>query len=381
MNLSIYIQPSAVSKDDEKSDAGPSVDNYDGYSLIQSMLMEEATWSEAFAAGDKKIRQSVKGNDSWFRTVFVLRERALDKFIVPWVVCTVNAFLWQVLSYTGVTESFMVWSGVTKDASQSVVLSTALGFLLVFRLNRVAVRWWECRGTWGMIVAYARMLTSAICEHLAHSPTQRDLAVAWIAAFCVACKQFIRGEGHNISPAELAGVLPSRELDRLQQAPHPPLFCCGEIRHAIQTGLRIHHDDAVNSNNIAASVAWSSISRHLETSIDALIVNVGGLERVRASPLPMVYVSHLRTVLLLYLLCLPYIIGPAWGYFTIPTIFLTSFSLLGIDGAAAECESPFRKNRANHLDMEAYCQMAFKNILQIMIEAADRERRERAMDE
>lgn len=75
MNLSIYIQPSAVSKDDEKSDAGPSVDNYDGYSLIQSMLMEEATWSEAFAAGDKKIRQSVKGNDAWFRTVFVLRVR------------------------------------------------------------------------------------------------------------------------------------------------------------------------------------------------------------------------------------------------------------------------------------------------------------------
>jgi len=318
----------------------------------------------------------------------------------------------------------MVWSGVTKDASQSVVLSTALGFLLVFRLNRVAVRWWECRGTWGMIVAYARMLTSAICEHLAHSPTQRDLAVAWIAAFCVACKQFIRGEGHNISPAELAGVLAPRELDRLRQAPHPPLYCCGEIRHAIQKGLRIHHDDAVNSNNIAASVAWSSISRHLETSIDALIVNVGGLERVRASPLPMVYVSHLRTVLLLYLLCLPYIIGPAWGYFTIPTIFLTSFSLLGIDGAAAECEAPFRKNRMNHLDMEvssyklcakcrvlacfvtsmitsltfllniyditlyvsfirkkAYCQMAFKNMLQIMIDAADRERRERAKDD
>jgi len=44
MNLSIFIQPSAVSKDAENSDAGPSVDNYEGYSLIQSMLMEEATW-------------------------------------------------------------------------------------------------------------------------------------------------------------------------------------------------------------------------------------------------------------------------------------------------------------------------------------------------
>jgi putative membrane protein len=69
-------------------------------------------------------------------------------------------------------------------------------------------------------------------------------------------------------------------------------------------------------------------------------------------------------------------IGESWGYFTVPTVFITSFSLLGIDGAAAECESPFQKSRVNHLDMDTFCQTAFKSVLQILIHAAERERRE-----
>jgi putative membrane protein len=228
-----------------------------------------------------------------------------------------------------------------------------------------------------MVIAYIRVLTSGICEHLSHSPKRRDQAVAWTAAFAVASKQMLRGET-NISQAELAGVLSSDDVMRLQIAKHPPLYCCEEIRHAIQRAFpkSCCKDHAHSGDNVSAMIAQSTIIRSLESSIDALIINIGGMERIRVTPLPMVYVSHLRTFLLLYLLLLPYMIGESWGYFTVPTVFITSFSLLGIDGAAAECESPFQKSRVNHLDMDTFCQTAFKSVLQILIHAAERERRE-----
>jgi predicted membrane chloride channel (bestrophin family) len=48
----------------------------------------------------------------------------------------------------------------------NLVLTTALAFLLVFRLNRVAIRWWDTRMMWGTIVADARTLTDLILEHV-----------------------------------------------------------------------------------------------------------------------------------------------------------------------------------------------------------------------
>jgi putative membrane protein len=299
--------------------------------------------------------------------------------MIPLAVCTINSLVWQVLSYAGVLERINVAAGFHSVSVfvQANVVSTALGFLLVFRLNRASVRWWECRTMWGMVIAYIRVLTSGICEHLSHSPKRRDQAVAWTAAFAVASKQMLRGET-NISQAELAGVLSSDDVMRLQIAKHPPLYCCEEIRHAIQRAFpkSCCKDHAHSGDNVSAMIAQSTIIRSLESSIDALIINIGGMERIRVTPLPMVYVSHLRTFLLLYLLLLPYMIGESWGYFTVPTVFITSFSLLGIDGAAAECESPFQKSRVNHLDMDTFCQTAFKSVLQILIHAAERERRE-----
>lgn len=54
----------------------------------------------------------------------------------------------------------------TVRAMYNLVLTTALAFLLVFRLNRVAVRWWDTRTMWGAIVADARILASCILEHV-----------------------------------------------------------------------------------------------------------------------------------------------------------------------------------------------------------------------
>ena len=71
-------------------------------------------------------------------------------------------------------------------------------------------------------------------------------------------------------------------------------------------------------------------------------------------PLPIVYVSHLRTFMMITLLLYPWVFGATWRWTTIPAVSVAAFAWLGIEAAAVECESPFRKGRVNALNMDGY---------------------------
>jgi len=68
---------------------------------------------------------------------------------------------------------------------------------------------------------------------------------------------------------------------------------------------------------------------------------------------------------------MPYMNASSWGWGTIPAVSIMAYLLLEIDGAATECEIPFRKNRPNHLDMDAYCLLAMNNIQQLVLHSVD----------
>ena len=99
----------------------------------------------------------------------------------------------------------------------------------------------------------------------------------------------------------------------------------------------------------------------LQLRIDELVGTTGGMERIKGTPLPIAYVSHLRTFLLGYLLVMPLLYVHSWRWGTLPAMALVSFALLGVEGAAAECESPFEA-RLNHLPMETFVQTVFRNV-------------------
>ena len=147
-----------------------------------------------------------------------------------------------------------------------------------------------------------------------------------------------------------AGILTEDEVHRLSANAHPPIYTFDEARQHINA---IFHVDESTPSGVA-----QMRSRHLtalETHVDVLLECCGGLERIRGTPLPMVYVAHLRTFIVFALLFFPYLWGPSWGWATIPIVTASAFAWLGIDGAAAEAEAPFRQNRVNALDMNSYC--------------------------
>ena len=113
------------------------------------------------------------------------------------------------------------------------------------------------------------------------------------------------------------------------------------------------------------AAAW----RHLEERVDTLVGVTGAMERIKSTPLPIVYITHLRSTLVLYLLFMPVVFEALWSWGTIPAVALIAFVLLGVEGAATECETPFRPGRINHLRMGAYCNFLVQNV-QLLLEAA-----------
>jgi len=230
----------------------------------------------------------------------------------------------------------------------SFVLNSTLSFLLVFRLNRAAGRYWDARGMWGNIVAKTRSLVSGIIVHGNHDLAVRDEALRWIAAFAIATMELLRGT-KEFPVGNFAGLLTKDQITSLQSRKHPPMFAADQIRYNLQQLL------AVDDNTpVSKSIARTQHLKHLEEQLNTLIWSGGGMERIKGSPLPVVYVSHLRTFLLFNLLLFPYVFGPSWGWSTIPIVAASAFAWLGIECAASEVECPFRKDRVNALNMDAY---------------------------
>ena len=91
---------------------------------------------------------------------------------------------------------------------------------------------------------------------------------------------------------------------------------------------------------------------HLDVFVDV----AGAMERIKATRLPIVYVAHLRTFLLVYILSMPFVYVSLWGIGVVPATAIIAFALLGIEGAATECENPFSAKRTNHLGMDGFCE-------------------------
>lgn len=216
---------------------------------------------------------------------------------------------------------------------------------------------------WGNVTRVSRSLVSAILTHC--GAPYRDNAIRWTGAYCVACMHFIRRD-LTYPTAELAGFLRRGEMDKLEHADHAPLFVASQIRYFLRKALRVD-----GSTPISEAHARTVHMNYMETLIDKLIDQISGMERIRSTPLPVVYTTHLRTFLFIYMICLPYIYVEEWGWATFALVGFTAFALFGIEGASSEVEIPFNKHRPNHLALDAYCCTILDNVQSLVIHEAN----------
>lgn len=233
------------------------------------------------------------------------------------------------------------------------VLSLVLGLLLVFRTNTAYDRFWEGRKCWGVLIINVRNLARQLwCFVDEIKPEDREAkkeSLHLLMAFAVAMKLHLRGEKINSEVEEL--ISPSRYI-KLQTMTNPPL----EIAFWIADYLKQQQ-----GKNCLDSYQIMAMNQHLNSMVEAL----SGCERILRTPIPLAYAIHLKQLLLIYCLGLPFQMVKDLTWWTAPVVTVLSFALFGIEEIGIEIENPFGYDK-NDLPLDAICATMRQNIEDLM---------------
>ncbi|XZF60614.1 MAG: bestrophin family protein [Gloeotrichia echinulata DVL01] len=273
--------------------------------------------------------------------VFQLKGSVITAIYKNVLWCGFFGFLISVLHFFKIPVSQPILAGV--------IPSIVLGLLLVFRTNTAYDRFWEGRKCWGSIVNNVRNLTRQIwvsVEEVSHEDKEDKIkASRLIVAFAVATKLHLRGEPVN---SELEELMPSSMYQELKIMNNPPLEVAFWIGDYLQ---QQYHRNCLNSYQLSS----------LQELLNNLVDNLGACERILKTPMPLAYAIHLKQLLLLYCLLLPFQMVHSLGWWTGLISALVSFTLFGIEAIGLEIENPFGYD-ANDLPLDAICNTMKRNM-------------------
>lgn len=238
---------------------------------------------------------------------------------------------------------------VSQPILGSVIPSIVLGLLLVFRTNTAYDRFWEGRKAWGDIVNnvrnLARLILVSVDEICPEDRKEKVATLRLLVAFAMATKLHLRSLPINSELEEL--MLESRYMI-LRTMNHPPL----EIAFWIGDYLQEQSNrDRLNSYQLIA----------MQQLINSMVDNLGACERILKTPIPFAYTIHLKQLLLLYCLLLPFQLVENLGWATGAITAVISFTLFGIEAIGLEIENPFGFDD-NDLPLSAICDTMKRNI-------------------
>ncbi|AFY32986.1 bestrophin family protein [Calothrix sp. PCC 7507] len=277
----------------------------------------------------------------WFQMALQIRGSVLAAIYQRILWCGIFGVVISVLYYLKLP--------VSQPILGSVIPSIVLGLLLVFRTNTAYERFWEGRKCWGSIVNnvrnLARQIWVSIDEINPEDKEDKIKALRLLVAFAVATKLHLRGEAID---GELEALMPSSMYLKLKSMNNPPLevaFWIGDYLH------QQYNRNCLNSYQLTS----------IQELLNNLVDNLGGCERILKTPMPLAYAIHLKQLLLLYCLLLPFQMVESLGWWTGLISALVSFTLFGIEAIGLEIENPFGYD-ANDLPLDAICNTMKRNI-------------------
>ncbi|MEM9808516.1 MAG: bestrophin family ion channel [Cyanobacteria bacterium P01_D01_bin.56] len=277
----------------------------------------------------------------WFKTLLCMRGSVIRAVLPRMGICTGFTCVITILHNLGFGVSWPILGGV--------VPSIVLGLLLVFRTNASYERFWEGRKLWGSIVNTSRNLARQIWVSIDTSRESKQQALKLIVAFAIATKQHLR---QHPCDQELQHLVSPTQVEKLLSLNSPPL----EIAVWLGDYLQVQQiKDRINPYQLQA------MTEQLNSLVDAL----GGCERILKTPLPLAYSIHLKQLLVMYCLALPFQVVSELNWWTIPVVSLVAFAVFGVEEIGLEIENPFGCD-PNDLPLNAICQTMERNIQDLM---------------
>jgi ion channel-forming bestrophin family protein len=278
---------------------------------------------------------------NWFEIAFKVQGSVIPTIISRVLWCGAFGLFVSVLSFYQIPVSAKVLGGV--------VPSIVLGLLLVFRTNTAYERFWEGRKAWGAIVNNIRNLSRLIWVAIAElDPLHRyekEEVLKLLVAFAIATKLHLRSQPVDDN---LAAFVSPLQFAKLQAMNNPPL----EIAFWISDYLQAKHEQGQLS---------SYQMNEFQSILNGMVDMLGACERILRTPIPLAYAIHLKQLLLIYCLLLPFQVIDELKWWTAPVVALVSFTLFGIEAIGVEIENPFGTD-PNDLPLDTICNTISRNI-------------------
>ncbi|BAW95541.1 hypothetical protein NIES970_04490 [[Synechococcus] sp. NIES-970] len=224
----------------------------------------------------------------------------------------------------------------------SLIPGVVLGLLLVFRTNTAYERFWEGRKLVGGIIIGARQLSRqfsvTIPEKTRQDYEEKMTVNRLIIAFFVATKLHLRQEPID---AQLTALVTPEQALELSQTNKMPLKIIQWINAYV---VRWYHLKYIDSHILTT----------YNIILDQLVEKMAGCERIRHTPIPKAYSTHLNHLLLLYCLVVPFQLVATLNWWTPVAAGVISFTLIGIEAIGQEIENPFGQD-PNDLPLDRMC--------------------------
>ena len=294
----------------------------------------------------------MKKKDSWFHIALRWKGSVVPEVLPRSLLCGLFGVVIYILHLLNIKVSLPILG--------SIIPNIVLGLLLVFRTNTAYERFWEGRKAWGTLVNTVRNLSRqilvAISEQQPRDRQAKVAAVKLLPAFAIALKLHLRSEPVN---AELEANLSSEQFHRLKTMNHPPLEIAFWISSYLQEQAQQDKLDRYQLSDMVQLLNY--------------MIDVAGIcERILRTPIPLAYSIHLKQLLMIYSLSLPFQMVDQLEWMTGPIVALISFTLLGIEEIGIQIEDPFGHD-ANDLPLDNICNSMMRNIEDLLLVSNDKE--------
>ncbi|KAK5821610.1 Bestrophin/UPF0187 [Linnemannia elongata] len=278
--------------------------------------------------------------------------------------------------------SHFSYPSITKKSPTIVpALSVVVGLILAFRTNTAYDRFWEGRKLWSSLDVqmrnFSRMIWVGMKEtnHQVHAAgSNKVLVIKLLLAYAVSVKHHLRQEfGVRYFDLEYLlpeGFAPCASTDHVEIKIVHDKALGDRQRHYNEDPWTIRSGNDEGQMSLPLEIAYalslwvlgearggrieSSLIGNLLGSINTMVDIFTNMERIVFTPIPLAYSIHLRQVVYLYTLALPFTFIKDLGWSTVPLMALVSFTLFGMEGIGREIENPFGKD-ANDLHMDDFC--------------------------
>jgi putative membrane protein len=170
-----------------------------------------------------------------------------------------------------------------------------------------------------------------------------------ISAFAILLPKHLRDE---ITERDLAEVVVEEELELVKSAFHKPLAVMRSLSSKVQS---------LRADNKLSHEQFLTLSQNLNELIDAL----GGMERIKKTPIPFSYAMLIKRFIAAYVFSLPLGLVRDFGWASVVIVPFVFYVMVGIEVIAEAIENPFGKDK-DDLPTDDIAQNIARNVKEVL---------------